>query len=158
RVFNDGTFETGTTQVSPRTTCSISRAGGFLALPTAGNVDVQDRYLRLDDTQTFGVAQVDQDGGGLKALDFSNLIARAGQKSSVDTPDNWATPVLRSRGLGVFRTGRALMLHTDKFTRATSFDGSLTTGANGPGDNVLLHAEDLMQGARFDAMDTSVAG
>lgn len=154
RVFPGGVFPSGTTSVSPRTQCQIGFST-FRALPSAGNPDVGDGYLRLDDMNTFGVIAVDQDGGGLKAMDFSALIERSAQHSSIDTPTTFALPVLRARGLGVFRTGRATALHVDKFVRGVMLDANLTTGST-PGDNVLLFAEDLGQGARFDAQDVAV--
>ena len=149
-------FPSGTTSSSPLTECTIATSPpAFRAEPSAGNLEVSDGYLRLEDPNVFGVIPVDQDGGGLKAMDVSSLIERSGQHSSIDTPTTFSLPVLRSRGIAVFQTGRALALHTDKFVRAKTIDADVATGSS-PGQNITLFAEDVMQGVRFDAIDSGI--
>lgn len=150
----------GTINVFPRTECEVG-AGVFRAVPIGG--ELQNGYYRLDDANQFGVAPVDQDGGGLKAINFAAEIDRAynqvgpyGGHKTVDTPTSYALPAMRATGLAVFHKDRATKLRSTKFVRGLSnLDANLLTGLS-PGDNVLLFADDLTQGGRFDVMDTAV--
>lgn len=147
---------TGVVSVSPLTQCEIAMSPPtFRAVPSAVNVELGDGYLRVEDPHVFGVAPVDQDGGALKAINFAAVIDSSNAHRSVDTPDSFAVPSLRATGLAVFRTGRAPALRSGRLQRGLSLDANLTTGVQ-PGDNVLFYAEDLVQGARFDAMDSAI--
>lgn len=141
-----------TTSVLPLTWCIVDPgARKFVAAP--GPVgEVVDGYLPLDDPNRYGVAIVDQDGGGLKAINLAANLHQSDSKRSVDTPDRFALSALRSQAIAVYRTGRAAALRSNRFLRGMSLDADLTTG-NTPGDNVQLFADDLLQGARFDVLD-----
>ncbi|MCC7076897.1 MAG: hypothetical protein IT198_07200 [Acidimicrobiia bacterium] len=144
----------GSVDVSPLTQCEVG-PGVFRATPLFFGPEVADGYLRLDDTNLYGVAPVDQDGASLMAIDFAATVERSQAMRSVDTPSTFALPALRAEGLALFRKGRAATLRRMRFVRGLTLDGDLTSGTI-PGDNLLLFAEDLVQGARVDAQEATV--
>lgn len=138
-----------TVNVSPLTVCELSPLA-FRALPSAASVEIADGYLRLEDPAVFGVSAVDQDGAALQAMHLARSLEMAAARPSSDTPDEFSLSALRAEGIAIYRRGRAAALRGNTFVRGLALDADLTTGAI-PGDNVILYAEDLVQGARLDA-------
>ena len=131
-----------------RTRCTIT-SSEFRARPRAAAPELVDGRLPLNDTNQFAVLQEDQDGGGLKAVDFAQNLVRFKTKRSSATPDRYALPSLRSGGLSVARTNRAPAFH-DKMAQGTT--ASKSAGNDQPGV-VVLDAEDLTRGYRIDIRD-----
>lgn len=132
-----------------RTRCLIDGAQ-FRARPRAVDPELVDGRLPLNETERFTLLQVDQDGAGLKAVDFAGNLERLRFGRSIASPDRYALPSLRSGGLAVARANRAVGLH-QKMEAGAVAAGKL--GEAVPGE-VVLDAEDVIRGHRIDIRDT----
>jgi hypothetical protein len=129
--------------VTPRTHITAE----FRARPGGGGADLDNGLLRLNDENTFGIVQVDVDGGAIKAMNFASSVMRSlSSLLTQDTPSEFSVPALQSAGLAVVKTGRALEL-VGALAKSTSDNGDV--GA----DKVELFAEDIVRGYRVDVWD-----
>jgi hypothetical protein len=97
--------------------------------------------------------QVDVDGAALQSVGMGDVLARLTdpQKRNHETPDATGAPALRSGGFSLARRGRAdVLLENLKDRRDLNDDLEL-------GKTVVLHAEDLLRGYRFDVFDENGA-
>jgi hypothetical protein len=94
----------------------------------------------------FSVIQIDVDGLGLKTI---NMAATNTLSVAEDEDDTGGTPVPSAPGISILRTD-----HTAIFTQrfATALQNNQQLGANPP-QPVILFAEDLTRGYRFDVTD-----
>jgi len=126
----------------------------FLPAPGASGNDVQAGLLRLDSGE-YELLPVDVDGAAIKVTEFATAIARAtapvalGGSGSTDTPDRYATPALRTGGIGLVRSGRAARLVANLAT-ATGLDGQASQNPPAP---VFLGSDDVTRGYRIDVWD-----
>ena len=99
-----------------------------------------------------GLVQVDVDGAALKAIQYANQLKMrlAGRLRTIDSPDDDALPALRSGGISVVRTGRAVRM-SERFKDAAAKNWNLGTAT--PPD---LWAEDVTRGYRVDVEDMGV--
>lgn len=139
-----------TTNITPRTHyILIGLSQRFYPAPRPTGTELENGMLKLSDPQ-FGVEQTDVDGSALKAIDFANNLLRAQSTlhRSADTPDRYSVPALRSGGLSLVKTGRALnlvaMLKLSKQKNLAAEAGS---------SDVDLYAEDVNMGYRMDIWD-----
>ena len=105
----------------------------------------------LSGPDQYDVVELDVDGGAEKILDFSYNMARLGfgdAGTSIDTPDNYGLPSLRSAGFSIARVDRATRL-VSTFDTASSNNTDITTGSA-----VTLHADDVTRGYRVDVWDS----
>ncbi len=138
--------------LTPLTAYTLNTAKGTF-LPAAGpGSDVTDGMLLLSGPDQYDVVELDVDGGAEKALDFSYNMARLGfgdAKTSIDTPDNYGLPSLRSAGFSLARVDRASRL-VSTFDTASANNTAITTA----GSPVTLHADDVTRGYRVDVWDS----
>ncbi len=138
--------------LTPLTAYTLNTATGTF-LPAAGpGSDVTDGMLLLSGPDQYDVVELDVDGGAEKALDFSYNMARLGfgdANTSIDTPDNYGLPSLRSAGFSVARVDRATRL-VSTFDTASANNTAITTA----GSPVTLHADDVTRGYRVDVWDS----
>jgi hypothetical protein len=108
-------------------------------------------FLALGDDHLFDVVQVDVDGAAIKAMglvaNLFNALAPAHRMN--DTPERASLPTLRSAGLAVAWTGRALEL-ANVFARGGDKNVDLMSD---PPKDIKLFAEDLVRGYRIDIWD-----
>jgi hypothetical protein len=96
----------------------------------------------------FALTGLDVDGAALKVRQFADNIKHAWTVArSGDTPDSYGLPALRSAGLSVIRTGRAVQ-QVGRLTTAKSHNGVITGG----GDPVFDSAS-LLHGLRWQVYD-----
>jgi hypothetical protein len=122
----------------------------FLAAPD-GDSDVTDGMLLFSGDQQYDVVEVDLDGAANKALNFAfnvGRIALGETPKTLDTPDNYGLPSLRSAGFSAARVDRALRLVQRTFNPARDNNNAIT--ANPQNSNVILHADDVTRGYRID--------
>ena len=130
-----------------------------LFVTTAGQAsDVTNGMLLLSQPDLqYDVVEVDIDGGAEKTMDFSYNLARLGfgdAKSSIDTPDSYGLPSLRSAGFSVARVDRATRL-VNTFNGAKNNNTQIV--ANPSNSKVTLFADDVTRGFRVDVW-TSLSG
>lgn len=120
----------------------------FLPAPAAPS-DLADGMLRLG-TADFSIQQVDADGAALKAIDYANQLQmrQQGRLKTADSPPDDGLPALRSGGVAVVRTGRAVQL-ANTFRTVTQANGSLD-----PRNPPELWADDVTSGFRVDVLDS----
>jgi len=135
-----------TTDVTPRTNYTLDGLT-FAARPRPANPDLSGGMLDLSDTNTYHLMQLDVDGAGLKAADFANTLIRGQVHRTADTPNRQPAPALRTGGLQLAASGRALRL-----VRALETSAQINTAAEG-GAPPELYAEDLTRGYRVDVYD-----
>lgn len=143
--------------VSARTMCAVQPPTFRAASANPGQTDLVDGYLALGDQSRFAVVTIDPDGGGLKALQFADNLARSRvlvdgdtyEKFSAATPEAYALPSQSSAGLAVVRAGRAQQMAT-KLAAVTAINAAAFTGEGAPAGEPTLWAEDLVRGHRFD--------
>ena len=141
----------GPPALTPFTAYSLDTTKGMF-LPGAGpGSDVTDGMLLLPSDQ-YDVVELDVDGGAEKALDFSYNLARLANgdaPTSIDTPDNYGLPSLRSAGFSLARVDRATQL-VGTFDTASANNTAITTGSS----QVTLHSDDVTRGYRVDVWDS----
>ena len=140
----------GPPPMTPWTACHLDRpTRRFVPAPGADS-DISDGMLLLTDQNTqYDVVELDVDGAANKALDFAfNLsrIAFGEVQTSIDTPQTYGLPSLRSAGFSAARVDRAKRL-VDVFHGANANNTAITQSPPTP---VVLHAEDVTRGYRID--------
>ncbi|PEP92382.1 hypothetical protein CN582_24875 [Bacillus wiedmannii] len=123
----------------------------FSAANKNAETKIENGVLKLDDTDTFAVMQVDVDGIGIKLLDFiNNLVDLKSNKEllSEDSPTSYALPNMRSAGLSLVQSKRNEQL-TQSLKNSSDLNENLESGAN-----LELFAEDLIRGYRIDVLDS----
>jgi hypothetical protein len=128
----------------------------FFAAPGVSS-DVSSGMLLLSGTDQYEVVEVDVDGAAEKLLDFASNLARiafARATSTIDTPQNYGLPSLRSAGFSCARVGRAVRL-VSTFQQATQNNGAIVANPQSP--SVILQADDVTRGFRIDVW-TSLSG
>ncbi len=125
---------------------TITNAGEWLPAHRATDPEITSGYMRFSDPE-YEVVEMDLDGGTLKAFNFAQGIQYATtEMASADTPTHYAVPSLRSAGLSVAKTGRALSIFQN-WQNNNAFNSAIE--ASPPG-TVTLHFEDIVQGYRVD--------
>ncbi|MBM3956604.1 MAG: hypothetical protein FJ313_00955, partial [Gemmatimonadetes bacterium] len=139
---------TATTNVTPRTRCSIGPSQ-FVAQPRADS-DIANGMLKLNDDTRFEVGQVDVDGAAIKAM----TAAEEAQSGEADEEKNAALPSLRSAGIWVARVNRAHQVATVTLPRLATQNVQLVNLADKKAGQVDdLYAEDVTRGYRVDVLD-----
>lgn len=136
-----------TTNISPRTHYILIGLSQWMPAPRPTGSELENGMLKLNAPGAYSVEQVDVDGSALKAIDFANNLLRAQspRRRSADTPENYSVPAMRSSGLQLVRTGRALNLV--KMLKASK-------QMNDTGGTPDLYAEDVARGYRVDIWDS----
>jgi hypothetical protein len=133
-------------------------AGAKTFFPAPGpQSDVANGMVLPSGPDDYDVVEVDLDGAANKLLDFAfNLerIAFGEAKTSIDSPETYGLPSLRSAGFSAARSGRAVRL-VSTFDRA-KFNNSAIV-ANPQPDTFALHGDDVTRGYRVDVW-TSLSG
>jgi hypothetical protein len=107
---------------------------------------ISSGFMRFSDPD-YEVVEMDLDGATLKTFNFVQGIQRANtEMASADTPTNYAVPSLRSAGLSVAKTGKALSLYQN-WQNNNTFNAAIEASPPGP---VKLYFEDITQGYRVD--------
>ena len=159
-VPHDGVAASGNVRVTPHldgpppmtpwTAYRFRLADGvFLPAPTIGS-DVTDGMLLLNGPADYDVVEVDVDGAARKLADLATNVSRIvfGQaNSSIDTPQNYGLPALRSAGFSAARASRALRL-VGTFEAAHNHNAAVV--ANPQNSGVVLHSDDVTRGYRVD--------
>jgi hypothetical protein len=144
----------GPPPMTPWTAFQFDAAGaGFYAAPGAG-ADISHGMLALAGPADYDVTQMDLDGAAEKALDFARNVARIAYHeatSTIDTPDSYGLPALRSAGFSVARAGRALRL-VGTFDTMKQHNKEIT--ANPQQSKVTMFADDVTRGYRVDVWDS----
>lgn len=102
----------------------------------------------LDLSRTeFGLEQVDADGAALRTVDFANqlVLIAAEYRKTADSPTDAGLPALRSGGISLIHTGRAVA-QVGEFSDLLKLAGDIGSAANPP----TLFADDVTQGWRID--------
>jgi hypothetical protein len=135
----------------PFTAYTLNAAAGLFVAAAAEGSDVSDGMLLLSGPDQYDVVELDVDGGAEKVLDFSYNLARLGfgdATRSIDTPNEYGLPTLRSAGFSVARVDRATRL-VNIFNTGKSNNTAITSSGT-----VTLHAEDITRGYRIDVWDS----
>ncbi len=148
----------GPPPMTPWTAYHLDQTGKSFLAAAAAQSDVSDGMLLLTGTDEYDVVEVDIDGAARKAQDFASNLSRVAlgeAPHSIDTPEQYGLPALRSGGFSAARAGRALRL-VNTFKAARANNTSITT--NPTNANVVLHAEDVTRGYRIDVWDSLSKG
>jgi hypothetical protein len=129
-------------------TRALIQPNAFVAGPRPGAPEIVDGQLPLEGT-SYRAVQVDVDGAVLNLITLARNLHQAGQHTSLDTPEHESLPRLRSAGISIVRTGQAQALVHRVDT------GAELHAAREAGDDVVLYAEDLWRGTRYDVLDDS---
>jgi hypothetical protein len=119
--------------------------------------DVTSGMLFFSGALEYEVVEVDVDGAAEKLVDFASNLARVAfgrATSTIDTPQEYGLPSLRSAGFSCARTGRAMRL-VSTFQNATQNNAGIVANHQGPA--VVLQADQLTRGFRVDVW-TSLSG
>lgn len=159
-------FQPGTTPVSLRTRF-ISSPNLFTAAPRPVQPEIENGFLRVDDTLRFRVIQNDVAGDATKlrnAATYALRFALAADRPG-NVPADGGLPALRTIGISLVRDEVKAGL-ADQFLRSCSLnlfvagkDSSpksqpvVPSGAD-PAASDELFAEDLVRGYRIDVFDT----
>ncbi len=133
-----------------------ARAKTFFPAP-GPQADIANGMVLPTGPDDYDVVEVDLDGAANKLLDFAfNLerIAFGEAKTSIDSPENYGLPSLRSAGFSAARSGRASRL-VKTFDGAKSNNHQITS--NPQSNAFVLHADDVTRGYRIDVW-TSLSG
>lgn len=128
--------------VTPWTRCRVGPA--TFAVRPADPAEHVDGYLPLDESRYYEVQQVDVDGAALRLRQLVDGVVRSMRGSSVAQPLTATVPTLRSAGLSLVRTGRAVQL-VSRLDRVRELFGQ--------GSDAALSAEDLTRGFRLDVFE-----
>jgi hypothetical protein len=129
-----------------RSPVTLATIGPGVFEPRAAG-DVSGGMLNLAGTN-FGVLGMDVDGGALKVRQLSDTVRRAWLAARrADTPDRYPLPALRSSGIAVVRTGRAVR-QVSRFADNKAKDIVITGGGT-----VNLDADTLLRGFRWHVYD-----
>ena len=120
-------------------------------LPAPGpQADIANGMVLPAGPNDYDVVEVDLDGAANKLLDFAfNLerVAYGAANRSIDSPESYGLPSLRSAGFSAARSGRAQRL-VSTFDGAKSHNNAITVN---PGTNAfVLSADDVTRGYRID--------
>ncbi len=118
------------------------------------SADVTDGMLLLSGPTDYDVVELDVDGAGEKALDFSYNMARLAfgdARSSIDTPTEYGLPALRSAGFSATRVDRAHRL-VNTFYTSKSNNAAITAAPQT--STFSLFADDLTRGYRIDVWNS----
>jgi len=133
--------------VSPATNALLAPPM-FQPAPRSSGPDLSRGLLRLGDP-AYHLLEIDTDGTALRLRHFAdNLNSAHGQYHAPDTPGRSSVPALRSGGLAVFRDQFALHFHH----QLQNIKGLQTALGGG---TPTFHAEDLLQGYRWDVFDAT---
>ncbi len=142
-------IRSSTTNVTPVT---MTTSSTWLAEPRPVGPEIAQGLLRLSDPGAYQVIEVDLDGTSVKALNFVQNVWNAQfPMRSADTPSTYAVPSLRSAGLSLSKVGHASSLYQNWLSN-NAFNSALSSTPPGP---VILYAEDIAQGWRFDVYDAA---
>jgi hypothetical protein len=112
--------------------------------------DITNGMVRPSGPDDYDVVEIDLDGAANKLLDFAfNLerIAFGPATTSIDSPDSYGLPSLRSAGFSAARSGRAVRL-VSTFDAAKANNTAITAAPNT--NAFALHADDVTRGYRVD--------
>ena len=140
----------GPPPMTPWTAYQMTAAARQFFAASGPAADVSNGMLLLADTDQYDVIEVDLDGAAEKVMDFAtNLwrIAFGEATSTLDTPQNYGLPSLRSAGFSCARVGRGLRL-VSTFQNAQQNNNAISADPQNP--NVVLHADDVTRGYRVD--------
>jgi hypothetical protein len=144
----------GPTPMTPWTAYTLnSTTKHFVAAPGPGS-DVTEGMLLLSGPTQYDVIELDVDGAGEKALDFAYNMARLAfgdAQTSIDTPNEYGLPSLRSAGFSATRVDRATRL-VNTFQTARSNNTDIT--ADPKSSKFFLHADDVTRGYRIDVWNS----
>lgn len=118
----------------------------FITAPRGADSKLENGFLKLDDSNTFSVMQLDVDGASLKLLDFINNLSNI-NSITADLPETYSLPSMRSIGISLVQKGRATQL-VKSLEQSSKFNKTV----NNKGD-VQLCSEDLVRGYRIDVWD-----
>lgn len=138
------------------TICEIT--GTRFAATRRGQDIAANGMLNMQNTDLYGVSEVDVDGAGRRLLNFvANLIQV--QANEADTPSSKQLPALRSVGLCLYRIDRAQAFHQD-MVNASRHNAAYTKHRLDPAHhpNPALYAEDLARGFRVDVLSSAQLG
>lgn len=148
----------GPPPMTPWTAYQLDQAGKSFVAAAAAQSDVSDGMLLFNGPDEYDVVEVDIDGAARKAQDFASNLSRVAfgeAPRSIDTPEQYGLPALRSGGFSAARVGRALKL-VNTFKAAHANNAAIT--GNPKNANVVLHAEDVTRGYRVDVWDSPSNG
>lgn len=120
----------------------------FSAALKHAETKIKNGLLKLDDTDTFAVMQIDVDGIVIKLQDFLTNIKESQNCRSVDSPNSYALPNMRSAGLSIVQSGRNIQLE-QSLQNSTDLNRNVESGTD-----VELFAEDLIRGYRIDVLNS----
>jgi hypothetical protein len=144
----------GPAPMTPWTAYQFDQAGKTFVAAARAQSDVSDGMLLFTGPDEYDVVEVDIDGAARKAQDFASNLTRVAfgeAPRSIDTPEQYGLPALRSGGFSAARVGRALKL-VNTFKAAHANNAAIT--GNPKNANVVLHAEDVTRGYRVDVWDS----
>lgn len=133
--------------ICPKTHYVFKQNSQFSAAQKDPNSKIENGLLKLDDTKTFAVTQIDLDGIGIKLLEFLRNVSNLNLLST-DTPSSYALPNIRSSGLSLVQSNRSNQL-------LESIENSKKLNDKIDSNNVELYAEDLIRGYRIDVLDST---
>ncbi len=128
----------------------------FVAKPRQTEPEVTESgLLRLRDgpggdpkgTPLYSLVQVDVDGAAMKTMNFAYNLFATEMRRTVGSPENVSLPSIRTGGISIVRTGRAL--RTARHLKGATRKYNDVTGGTDP----ELFAEDITRGYRVDVYD-----
>lgn len=135
--------------LSPRTVYKLSPGQELFVAAASEGSDLRDGLLKLGGP-AYQVMQFDVDSAVELLLNFVYNLRRTTAFGSADTPQQAVPPALRTAGLSLVRTDRAVQL-LNRLQLATKLNDGVATQA--AADALELHAEDLVRGQRIDVLD-----
>ncbi|MFD8892690.1 hypothetical protein [Streptomyces sp. NPDC059566] len=129
----------------PFTRCVLRQGRLLLARKSGAEAAL---YLPLDDTAKYEVVDVDIDAAALGLQSYATMLA--------DLPRNreaprLLAPALRSDGIFVVESDRQIAFRT-QLREALAMDKDLESALK-PGEAIILHADNVLQGYRVDVFD-----
>lgn len=132
----------GRTDQTPWTRFSIDvQKGIFAAASRSSKPEIVDGFLDLSDDEKFDLIQIDVDGVALKTAEIAD--------KAEELPSG-ELPALRSSGLGVIRTGNAVVIAE---MLKVALDNNRLLERREKKDELIFYAEDLIQGYRVDVWE-----
>lgn len=122
----------------------------FLPAPKAGS-ELKSGMVDLSRPE-YSLIQVDPDGAALKTIDFANQLIRQlwGVHKTADSDMEAGLPTLRSGGISLVRTGRAVQM-VNWFVNAKNLNAAVQAGTP-------LTADELVRGFRVDIEEELPSG
>jgi hypothetical protein len=140
----------GPPPMTPWTAYQLNVAARTFFPASGPQADIANGMVLPSGPDDYDVVEVDLDGAANKLLDFAFNLERVAfgvAPTSIDSPETYGLPSLRSAGFSAARSGRAQRL-VSTFDGAKSHNNAII--ADPQSNAFALHADDVTRGYRID--------